>query len=229
MANWETIGDFDCIVENSNNNNVAIVLFHGFGADADDLHPLCNFLDREEKASWYFPQGILEVILAPGVKGRAWFDIDMKSIEEAMLKGTYRDLTVIRPPNMDHVVELGLDFLSLLQKKYKKVVIGGFSQGSMLAVELFLRAVKKPQGLVVLSGALVDEKTIDKHLNHIKGLPLFISHGSNDAILDPRQAEKLYHKLKQAGMVSKFVQFKGGHEIPPLVLAELVKFLDAIF
>lgn len=226
MANWQEIGAWDCIVEASNKTKNCVVLFHGYGADASDLHPLADFLNSNEETTWIFPQGPMEIIVAPGMKGRAWFQIDIQSMEQAMMRGQYRDLTQARPEGMDLVVDQGLEFLEQLQNTYERVIIGGFSQGSMLATELTLRAKKKPNSLIILSGALLDAKNWKNWAKDLNGISLFQSHGDKDALLDPKQAILLFQMLKAAGMSGKMYQFKGGHEIPPQILAELRKFLN---
>ncbi len=228
MAQWEIIKNLDSIVETGRSHETCVILFHGYGADADDLHPLCQYLDPSENYDWYFPQGIIQVILGPGARGRAWFDIDVKALEEAMMKGVFRDLSAVRPNNMSIAVEIAMEFISTIMERYKKVVVGGFSQGAMLAVESFLKLEKKPEGLVVLSGALIDEKTLRAYAKNIDGKKFFMSHGFNDVLLDFKSSEKLFHLLRGAGMEGKFHQFKGGHEIPPIVLNELGKFIISV-
>jgi len=203
-----------------------VVLFHGYGANAEDLLSLNEFLDPDEKLDWYFPDGILSVLIGPGMSGRAWFDIDIKAMEEAMMKGTHRDLSVTRPKNMEIAVSLGLEFLDHLLLNYKRVVIGGFSQGSMLATEIFFRTPKKPNALIILSGNLVDESTLRSNSMGLQSKPYFISHGQSDPILGFRGAEKLHLFFKDCGMLGKFYQFQGGHEIPMGILVELKKFLQ---
>lgn len=228
MANWQEIAGWDCIVENSRQTKNCVVLFHGYGADASDLHPLADYLNTNEETTWIFPQGPIEIIIASGMKGRAWFQIDIQAMEQAMMRGEYRDLTKIRPQGIDIIVESGLEFLEHLQNTYEKVIIGGFSQGSMLATELTLRAKKKPTGLILLSGALLDEKNWKSWAKDLNGSFLFQSHGDKDALLDPRQAILLFQILKGAGMSGKMYQFKGGHEIPPQILAELRNFIKSL-
>ena len=225
MANWQNIAGIDCIVKAAEQPTNCVVLFHGYGADANDLAPLESFLDQSENTTWVFPQGPMEVIVGPGMTGRAWFDIDIQALESAMMKGEYRDLTKARPQGLDSISDQAIEFLGNLQSLYDKVIVGGFSQGSMLATEMTLRADKKPEALVVLSGALLNEEQWKKWTGDLNGIPLFQSHGESDALLDPRQAVRLFQLLKEAGMQGKMYQFKGGHEIPPPILVQLRSFL----
>ena len=230
MAHWQSIAGIDCITNIVDDSETCVVLFHGYGADANDLAPLEGFLDREQKASWIFPQGPMEVIIGPHMTGRAWFDIDIQALEQAMMRGEYRDLTQAQPPGLDAMSEQGEEFLRQLQKNHSNVIIGGFSQGAMLATAITLRAEKKPEALVVLSGALVNESQwkIWAQMENLQGIPLFQSHGENDALLDPKQAVQLFQLLKKAEMKGRRYQFKGGHEIPPTILTQLNEFLKNI-
>ncbi|MCB0356168.1 MAG: serine esterase [Bdellovibrionales bacterium] len=227
MANWQDIAGIDCIVSEAAKPTNCVVLFHGYGADATDLAPLESFLDPgSNDTTWIFPQGPMEIIIGPGMTGRAWFEIDMQALEQAMVRGEYRDLTTAEPPGLEAVAEMAVEMLASLQQTFKNVIIGGFSQGAMLATEITLRAPVKPKALIVLSGALLQKvQWLEWAKVGLTDVPLFQSHGDNDALLDPKQAVQLFQLLKQAGMRGKMYQFKGGHEIPPAILAQLRSFL----
>jgi phospholipase/carboxylesterase len=61
-----------------------------------------------------------------------------------------------------------------------------------------------------------------------KGLPVFQSHGTMDDILPFIGAERLRDALTGAGVVVDWHGFRGGHEIPPLVVARLGRFLSRL-
>ncbi len=103
----------------------------------------------------------------------------------------------------------------------------GFSQGAMMAVDLALRAPEAPAGVAVLSGTLVDRKTLEKLAPRRKGLPFFQSHGSVDPILGFQEARALEKALKDAGWSGSLLRFEGGHGVAPEVVAALGAWLSA--
>lgn len=197
---------------------LTVVLFHGYGADAADLAPLSGAVDRNKPLRWLFPEGPLPLD-AFGM-GRAWFDIDAEALE--------RDYSGARPEGMEAARRAALDFISALGLPWERLVLGGFSQGAMLAADLALSAPVAPRGLIILSGSLVDEARWSALAAHRRGLPFFQSHGSADPILGFHLALKLESLLRAAGLDGRLLRFEGGHSIPPEVIAAMGAFLNEL-
>lgn len=149
--------------------------------------------------------------------GRAWFHIDGEALE--------RDYSALRPDGMDEARRAALDFISALDLPWGNLVLGGFSQGAMLATELALGAPEAPRGLMILSGSLVDERQWAKLAARRRGLPFFQSHGSADPILSFRLALRLEALLRGAGLEGKLLRFEGGHSIPSEAVEAMGAFL----
>jgi phospholipase/carboxylesterase len=197
-----------------------VVLLHGFGADASDLFPLADFLDPEGKWNFYFPEAPLEVPVGPHMTGRGWFPISLRDLEEGI------DFTSVRPPAMDASAELVYDVVFNLNSE--KLVLGGFSQGAMISTEVTLSNPNDVNGLVILSGAMLDQANWTKMAQNLKGKRFMQSHGSNDPVIPIAAAQKLYDMLKGAGLDGQFTGFSGGHEIPMPVLQKAAKFVAEI-
>lgn len=223
---WERVGPWDSIVAGSEAREAAtVVLFHGYGADASDLASFANVFESLGPWRWVFPNGVLEVPLGPGFTGRAWFPIDMAEVERAMMRGSYRDFKKTRPLGIDRLLADGAAFLEALNVAPERIVLGGFSQGAMLATELALRMPTSPAGLMILSGTLADERTLTELLEKKPQIRFLQSHGSRDAILDPAAARDLHTLLTRHGLTGELVEFDGAHEIPGMVQAKMGRFL----
>jgi phospholipase/carboxylesterase len=61
-----------------------------------------------------------------------------------------------------------------------------------------------------------------------RGLPVLQSHGSADPLLPFVLSEQLRDLLVQAEVPVEWVPFRGGHEIPPVVLAKMGRFLAEV-
>ena len=205
-----------------------IVLFHGYGADASDLMPLSSMINIPN-ATWIFPDAPLEIIVAPGVYGRAWFHIDQRRLEKAMVQGEPLDMSSTIPQGFEGAARLAESFYAEVSKHFSKIVIGGFSQGAMLATELALATKnKKPSGLVLFSGTLIGQDRWPRLAKEAQDIPFFQSHGKNDALLGYDYAENLYKALTGAGMSGDFISFGGGHEIPPKVIQQAEGFVRSV-
>jgi phospholipase/carboxylesterase len=219
------IANLDCSVIEGTAPKKAIIFLHGFGADKSDLVPLADMISRAKDTTWIFPNGIMEVIVGPGFSGRAWFTIDMDRLERAMRNGQHEDFSHKRPPGLDQARERVMKLYNEVRSKYETVILGGFSQGAMLATEITLRAPKKPDGLVIMSGVLIDRDNWIKLAKDSPAVRYIQSHGKNDAILGFSQAEALNEALVDAGWDGEFISFSGGHEIPPKVIEKIGRFV----
>ena len=197
----------------------AVVLFHGFGADNTDLASLSEVFDSPGHVRWFFPNGPHSVVIGPHMTGRAWFPLRLAELEQ---RGV--DFTQETPEGMDKAVEQGLKAIEALRQKYKlewnQIVIGGFSQGAMVALSIALQAPSSPAGVTLFSSSLVNEPLIRELAAKHKGLEFFQSHGTGDAMLPFALAERLDSILNEAGMNGMLYSFRGGHEIPMTVLRE---------
>lgn len=213
------------VVEVSGNNK-CVILFHGYGADANDLASLSEVRSVPTGTRWIFPNGPLEVPIAPGFMGRAWFQIDVEELDRDLRNGTYRDRSKKRPPGLDRAVALAFDMIDQLGTPKSQIIVGGFSQGAMLATELVMSSADPFGGLIVLSGTLLDEKNWRKKAQEKAGFPFFQSHGIQDPVLPYDLAQELNSLFNQAEWKGEFIEFRGGHEIPFKVVERMGKFIE---
>ncbi|MCM2281313.1 MAG: serine esterase, partial [Bdellovibrionaceae bacterium] len=175
-----------------------------------------------------FPNGHLSVPIGGGFQGRAWFPLRVSELEAAIAAGEGVDLRKAAPPGLDQALAHGRKFLAALGVPLERVVLGGFSQGGMLATELALRAETGPAGLVILSGSLVDAENWARLAPNRKGLRFFQSHGTEDPVLRIEPARALERLLTEAGLDGMLYEFRGQHEIPMEVLRQLGSYLRGV-
>jgi phospholipase/carboxylesterase len=205
-----------------------VVLLHGFGAPGDDLVALANYFDAP--ARYVFPAAPLEL---GGLYGdsRAWWLLDLAKLEQELRSGVPRDRSDEIPEGLPNAREHLLRFLDQLQARYQipddKLVIGGFSQGAMLALDIALHRQTPPAGLVLMSTTWVAAKDWEPRFGSLAGVPIVMSHGRNDMLLPFSVSEALRDRLRTAGANVEWHQFVGGHEIPPAVLDAVGAFLRA--
>ena len=197
------------------------VLLHGFGAPGDDLVPLADELDLPN-VRFVFPAAPLEL---GGLYGdsRAWWLLDLEKLERELAAGTPRDRRTEIPEGLPQVRDQVSRLLDQLCARFsipaEQLVLGGFSQGAMLSLDVALHREPKPAGLLLMSGTLLAESEWEPRMASLAKLPIVLSHGRTDGILPFSIAELLRDKLREAGAVVEWVPFVGGHEIPRAVLA----------
>ncbi len=205
-----------------------VVLLHGFGAPGDDLVSLHRVIDAPKETRFVFPHAPIALPPMYG-EGRAWWMVDFGKIEEAARSGDPRILTHNEPEGLDAARSLLDGLLDAIEKELSPshLVVGGFSQGAMLSCDALLRSERNVSGLVMLSGTMVAANAWLPRLEARKGQRAFLSHGTNDPILPHFVSEALVQIFRENGWDTTWVPFRGGHEIPMPVLAELGSFLHA--
>jgi len=220
------LGKIHCQEINNDDNAPWIIFFHGYGADCNDLLSLGEMISTNKTYNWLFPNGTLEVPIGPAWTGRAWWNIDMMEIQRAMETGIPRDFSGEIPKGMDKARDAALEMIRQLRVPWNQIILGGFSQGAMLATDLYLRAPETPKGLVVMSGTLVNQEEWKKFVPNRAGEKFFQSHGEMDQVLAFKQAQKLETLLTQNGMKGSLMGFRGGHEIPAQVLTKISQYIN---
>ena len=201
-----------------------VVLLHGFSMRADDLAPFGASMGLP--AVFVFPDGPID-LTARGLDGRAWWMIDVAARDAAVSRGDERDLSAERPAGLASAREGLTRLVDDVQRAWpdRPLFLGGFSQGAILTLDIVVRTGFRPAGLVLLSGARVDAATLAPRLAHVRGMPIFQSHGRADRELSFAAADALRNELVTAGAAVEWLPFEGGHEIPLPVLRELKKFI----
>jgi phospholipase/carboxylesterase len=136
------------------------------------------------------------------------------------------------PPGMAEARVMVESFLDACEEKLsaprERIVLGGFSQGAMLACDVTLRAERPPAGLVLMSGAPVSETEWRSLAEKRAGLRVLQSHGRADPILPFAGGEYLCELLRSGGLEVEWIPFGGGHGIPDGVLERLGPFVSEV-
>jgi phospholipase/carboxylesterase len=197
-----------------------LVLMHGYGAPAEDLVPLGRQLAVDPSVRFAFPAAphLLEMGLPKEQAGRAWWQIDMAELQRAIMMRDYETLTGRVPDGLAEARAHVMALLDALETEHgvarDKLVLGGFSQGAMLATDVALHAERPPAALAILSGSLIAKAEWLPLMKHRAGMPVLQSHGRADPVLSFEIAETLRQALTDAGVSVEFVAFNGGHGIP---------------
>lgn len=203
-----------------------VVLMHGYGAEGDDLVPLAHFLPVPSRVRFVFPEA--PIALPSG--GRAWWPLDLERLARRA-RGEQIDRSAEQPAELP---EVSARVDELLQRVYAqlgvgpaRVLLGGFSQGSMVACDVALHAADKPRGLILLSSTLIARPRWEPCMASLSGVPVLQTHGTLDPLLPHVDALKLADLLRAHGAALEFVGFPGGHELPEVVLQRLTQFITA--
>ena len=226
-----------CELAPRGDTEMVVVICHGFGAPGDDLVPLGSELGRAlpklaQSARFVFPEAPLSLDSLGWGDARAWWMIDMAKLQLAQQTGQLRDLRSERPVGLPEARDQLVTLLTEVQAEtgipWSKFVLGGFSQGAMIAVETLRHLPERLGGAILFSGTLINEAEWNAPSPRLDGLPIMQSHGRSDVILPYSLSLELKKLLEKQGASVQFVEFSGGHAIPQPAMQAALGLLQGI-
>jgi phospholipase/carboxylesterase len=179
----------------------ALVLFHGRGADENDLFPLLDLLDPEQRLHGYCPRAPLS--LPPG--GAHWYIVPRVGFPD--------------PETFWASYTEAAEWLDALP--YERVVLGGFSQGCVMALALGLGPGRPhPAAICGFSGFIpvVEGWEID---TSTELSPIAFGHGVYDPVIPVQFGRNARDQLVALGGDVLYREYPLPHAIDPAFLDEV--------
>ena len=192
-----------------------IVALHGRGTDEYDLLPLIESLEVLD-ALVVTPRAPL--LFSPGgfTAGFAWYEFGEEGIPDP---ATFRaSLDVLRR------------FLEEIAAAYlvdrERLVLLGFSQGTVMAYAAGLLDPRAILGIAALSGYVPHRSELPLKLHDLNGLSVFISHGAWDEIIPVEFGRESAQLLNRAGADVLYREYLMGHEVREETLRDLSAWIN---
>mmetsp|Transcript_10150 Transcript_10150/g.25718 ORF Transcript_10150/g.25718 Transcript_10150/m.25718 type:complete len:334 (+) Transcript_10150:50-1051(+) len=244
------LGVYDCTVVGltpGRRVDGVVMILHGFGASGNDFVPVAHQAAvapqlQGKNMVFVFPQAPAD----PRCFGQAaWWEIDVMKWVGALQMGEAGIARLIRdkPPGLDKCRGLLTDLIKDLYSKITAqcgeqagkapLILGGFSQGGMTAMDLALAvpAEHKVDHVVVISSApiVVDEWAEQLKVKG-KDLQVLITHGHNDPVLPFQASGWTRDLLSSHGANVRYETHPGAHEMggPHIMDAVMNFFAEAL-
>jgi len=190
----------------------ALVLLHGRATDENDLYPILDVLDPARRLVGLTVRGPLS--LPPG--GRHWYVVPRVGYPDpASFRSTFLQLSELLDALPDSI---GVDL--------SRTVIGGFSQGAVMAYALGLSVDRpSPAGILAMSGFIPTVPDFELDLASRRGLPVAIAHGSLDPVISVQFARQARDRLERAGLAVTYHESAMAHTIDPRVIPDLQRWV----
>ena len=193
--------------ENNRSPRTAIVALHGRGTDAHDLLPLVESLGIGDA-----------IIVAPRAPrrydfrgGYTWYDLSEQGVPE--------------PHTFRESLDLLRKFLIEIKTGYRidtaKLILLGFSQGTVMSYATGLLDVANTQAIVALSGYIPLRSGLEYEWDKAANLAVFVSHGTYDKLIPISLAQESVERLKDAGTNLTYKEYAMGHEVREETLQDL--------
>ena len=157
--------------------NSLVVLLHGIGADAFDLIPLAKYWALTlKKTKFYSLHAPYPCKLTPS--GKQWFDLEDRD-QTRILK----EIELIKPMIITFLKKKLKDY----NLQYKDLILVGFSQGTMVALNLTLTMKEEVRGVLGYSGGVILTKS--GKIEIISKPNICLVHGKNDEVVPKKMME----------------------------------------
>ena len=153
--------------------NQAVILLHGYGGDGKDISIVTlNWKRFLPNTIFLCPNGHEKCSINP--TGYQWFDLTKDDPEYILEQSKKAELKVKK-------------FIQEVKNKYNlkdsQICLSGFSQGSMMSINLGLTNNKNYNCIVGFSGKIIDQKDL---LNRkTSSTRMLLIHGDKDAVVSP--------------------------------------------
>jgi phospholipase/carboxylesterase len=188
-----------------------VVILHGRGADAYDLADVAPMIDIPGGCRFVFPNAARPFEPYPGQSfGWSWFD---------GWPPQGKSLAVSR--------ELMLGFLHEITARYRtptgRVVLGGFSQGALMAFDVGFRTDVELSGVLAMSGAIFEGDLPDFAARKTQNV--LVIHGTGDDVIPVLAARRARLLLEEQGLSPEYHEFPMGHNVTEESMAVVREFL----
>jgi phospholipase/carboxylesterase len=189
-----------------------VVMMHGRGADMHDLADLAPMLDSTTGCRFVFPNAPKPFEAYPGMSlGWTWFE-GWPPLHESLVESR---TTLLR-------------FLDEITAKYRStsLIVSGFSQGALMALDAGLRTEKQVAGIIAMSGGVyeVDLPDLSRHA----ALPVLIAHGTLDDVVPVNYARRARHVLESGGLDVEYHEYPMSHQVVQEEAAAVRDFISRV-
>jgi phospholipase/carboxylesterase len=192
----------------------ALVLLHGRAVDENDLFPLLDILDPEQRLAGFTPRAPLQ---PPGHTGNHWYVVPRIGHPD---KATFDSTRGVLGNWLDAVAtETGVP--------PDRIVLGGFSQGGVMAYAMGLGPDRpRPAAILALSCFVPTVEGWEPDFTDRGDLPVYHAHGVADPIIGI-EFGRVAAELLQGKVALTYREHPGGHNIDPRAFDEMRELVAA--
>lgn len=215
----------DCItLEPDTPATACVIWMHGLGADGNDFVPIVPELNLPtgHGVRFVFPNApTMPVTINGGYVMRAWYDIVSAELDKrADESGVRRSQALIEELIADQRSKgIAAD----------RILLAGFSQGGVIALQTGLRHPEKLAGIMALSTylACADSLGVEASAANRK-IPLLMVHGSMDPVIPVALAKLSKARLETHGYKVEWHEYGMPHSVCAEEIDDIAAFLKRV-
>lgn len=202
-----------------------IIWMHGLGADGNDFAPIVPELNLPDqlKIRFVFPHApSIPVTVNGGYVMPAWFDITGSDLaKKADEEGISRSVSQIQKL-IENENQRGISS--------DNIILAGFSQGAVIALNTGMTFHQKLGGIIALSGLLPNPDTIITDAQAInRDTPIFLAHGTQDMMVPIMLGEAAHQLLLNEGYHINWHTYPMAHGVCPDEIRDISQWIQNIW
>ena len=201
-----------------------VIWMHGLGADGNDFVPMVPELDLppEHSVRFVFPNApTMPVTINGGYVMRAWYDINSAEIDKRA------DEAGVRKSQLA-IGELIAD-QSAQGIASERIVLAGFSQGGVIALQTGLRYPEKLGGIMALSTYLACAESLGLEASSgNRQIPILMVHGATDPVIPIALAKRSKARLETHGYKINWHEYGMPHSVCAEEVVDIAAFLKRV-
>ncbi|HJL60959.1 MAG TPA: dienelactone hydrolase family protein [Pseudomonadales bacterium] len=202
--------------------NATVIWLHGLGADGHDFEPIVPELKLPESHAirFIFPHAPKRSItINEGEEMRAWYDFIPHSETEG---GDDIDMSAKQiEAFIEREMDRGID--------NQQILLAGFSQGGVIALQTALRSRVRLAGVLALSTYLYDlARTERERTDENLAIPVMMAHGTGDPMIPIMRAATSRENLIRLGYDVRWFDYPMGHQVCMEEVEEISRFFQEL-
>ena len=189
--------------------DAAVIWMHGLGADGNDFVPIVGELELPEDLGirFIFPHAPMRsVTINGGMVMRAWYDIVGSDLtnrgDEAGIRDSQRRIEQLIAREKARGIAAS------------RLVLAGFSQGGVIALQAGLRHPERLAGIMALSTYLALPQALASEAHRANSdVPIFMAHGTADPMIRLDWADASRRALQAQGYAIEWHTYPMQHSV----------------
>lgn len=202
----------------------SVIWLHGLGADGHDFASIVPqlHLPAHLPLRFVFPHAPLRpVTINNGYIMRAWFDIYSMQIDQRIDQAGMADSVNLLSQLIRNEHDKGMPA--------EKIILGGFSQGAVIALTAGLSYPQKLAGVIALSGYLPNATQVLMNKSQAnQTIPVFLAHGVEDTVVPFALGQATAAVLEKHGILVAWHSYRMPHSVCATEVNDIAEWLRSV-
>lgn len=206
------------VIEPQGEVEKAVIWLHGLGADGHDFEGVVPHLGLppQQGIRFIFPHApISPVTINGGMQMHSWYDIRtpdlMNDVDEAGIRASCEQIFEL----IDHQIKQGISV--------ENIVVAGFSQGGLIALNVALNGQYNLAGVMAMSTYCPMAERFNQHID----MPILMIHGEHDPVVPFAVGQQSRAALEKSGYQVEWHSYPMEHAVCAEELLQIGKWLQA--